>query len=108
MNMKVKYEPMTRAQPWSVYKLVGGEAVFAKGFMNEGEARYWAAKYEVGKTHPHDMDKVDIASIDSFPASDPPAWTKTTAAPVETEGETGGEDEREPQRTYKRAFSTRN
>jgi hypothetical protein len=30
------------------------------------------------KKLPHSMEPVEVASEDSFPASDPPAWTGTT------------------------------
>jgi hypothetical protein len=43
-------------------------------FKNRNEANVIPAEENV----PHSMEEVEAASEDSFPASDPPAWTGTT------------------------------
>ncbi len=78
MEWQVRYEPQTRDEPWSVYKSDNGKRIFEQGFSTEDEAINWADKKRKIQGDTPKKNKIDEASKDSFPASDPPASTGTT------------------------------
>ena len=67
--------------------LIGGlAAALAAGYAVRRLLAEPKVRERLGLDHPHNPphygDDVDIASEDSFPASDPPSFTRTTPRPT--------------------------
>lgn len=74
MEWQTKYN--TDLKKWCVYKVDAYQRVLEKSFKDKDAAEEWATEQEKHFEHPiaKDADPVEEASLESFPASDPPAW----------------------------------
>jgi hypothetical protein len=87
MDYRIRYEKNKGQSPWSVYGVSDddGREIFKKGFTSHLLAEEWvssirdAGPYHAMASGEKKNGAIDEASRESFPASDPPSWTGSTA-----------------------------